>query len=72
MSKNHHLKKTQNNAQIYLFNPRGFPRDFDMSAKIRYELESKTNLKGESLIHLIMSYGFKEYDPKTKKDRYQS
>lgn len=43
-----------------------------MSAKIRYELESKTNQKGESLIHLIMSYGFKEYDPKSRKDKYQS
>jgi hypothetical protein len=43
-----------------------------MSTKIRYELESKTNQKGESLIHLILSYGFKEYDPKTRKDKYQS
>ena len=43
-----------------------------MSTKIRYELESKANQKGESLIHLIMSYGFKEYDPKTRKDKYQS
>lgn len=43
-----------------------------MSTKIRYELESKTNQKGASLVHLIMSYGFKEYDLKAKKDRYLS
>lgn len=41
-----------------------------MNTKIRYELESKTNRKGESLIYLIMSYGFKEFDPKSKKQKY--
>ncbi len=66
------FKSPQKNAEKHLFFPREFPRDLDMSTKIRYELESKTNQKGESLIHLIMSYGFKEYDPKAKKDKYQS
>lgn len=43
-----------------------------MKSKFRYELESKTNSKGESLIYLIMSYGFKEFDPKSKKQKYLS
>jgi predicted RNase H-like HicB family nuclease len=43
-----------------------------MKLTFRYELESKANKKGESLIYLIMSYGFKEFDPKSKKQKYQS
>ena len=43
-----------------------------MKLTFRYELESKTNKKGESLIYLIMSYGFKEFDPKSKKQKNQS
>lgn len=71
-SKMYFIKSPQKIAEKHLFFPREFPRDLDMSTKIRYELESKTNQKGESLIHLILSYGFKEYNPKTRKDKYQS